>query len=175
VSADALQPALIAAAALLVLAGVAKLRQPADATTFLGSLGLPAPILLVPASSLLEVGSGGAVLVWPRVAAAAMALLYLVFTVLVTVQRQQSETFSCGCFGADRAPVSRVHLYLNVSCLVVSLAAVAAGPASFLALAAANPLPAVVALVVGVAVALLAAAATTLFPETMGAWRGAQV
>ena len=174
-SADALLPALLAAAALLVLAGAAKLRHPAEAAAFLASVGLPAPLLLVRASSLVEVGAGGAAPVWPSEAAAVMALLYLVFTVLVTVQLQRPESVLCGCLGADTPPPSHVQLCLNVGCLAVCAAAAGAGPASLPALAAANPLAAAAALVVGVAVALLAAAATRLFPETLGAWQGARV
>jgi Methylamine utilisation protein MauE len=174
-SADALLPPLLAVAALLVLAGAAKLRHPAEATAFLASVGLPAPLLLVRASSLLEVGAGGAALVRPSEAAAVMALLYLVFTALVTVQLRQTESVPCGCLGPETIPPSRVHLCLNVSCLAVCVAAVAAGPPSLLALAAANPLVATVALVAGVTVALLAAAATRLFPETLSAWQGARV
>jgi hypothetical protein len=175
VSADALLPALLAAAALLVLAGAAKLRQPAEAVAFLASLGLPAPLLLVRASSLLEVAAGGAALVRPRAAAAAIGLLYAVFAALVTVQLRQPASVPCGCLGAATIPPSRVHLALNLGCLAVAAAVVAAGPTSLLALAAANPLAAAVALLVGVAVAILATAATRLFPETMWAWRGAEV
>ena len=174
-SGDALLPGLLAVAALLVLAGAAKLRQPAAAAAFLGSVGLPATLLLVRASALLEVAAGGAALVRPRAAAAAIALLFAVFTVLVAVQLRQPGSVPCGCLGAATAPPSRVHLSLNVSCLAVSVAAVAAGPASLPTLAAANPLAAALALLVGITVALLAAAATRLFPETMGAWQGAEV
>lgn len=173
-SADAVLPALLAAAALLVLAGVAKLRQPAEAAASLGSLGLPASPALVRAGSLLEVAAGGAALLWPRAAAAAIALLYLTFTLLVTVQLRRGGRVPCGCLGAASIPPSRVHLCLNAGCLAVALAAVAAPPTSVVALAAASPLAAAVALLAGVAVASLGAAATKLFPETMGAWQGAQ-
>ena len=168
----ALLPWLLAVALLLVLAGAVKLREPADAASFLGALGLPPSRLLVGAAAVVEIAAGGSALVWPRAAAVAIALLYGIFTALVTVQLRRGVAVSCGCLGARTIPPSRVHLTANVLCAVIACAAVADPPPAFATVAASTPSAAALAAFAGAASALLAAAALTLFPATMGAWRG---
>ena len=172
-SGGALLPGLLAAALLLVLAGVVKVRQPGPAVSFLAALGLPAPRLLVGAGALLEIGAGGSALVLPRPGAAAIALLYASFTAIVTLQLRRGVSVSCGCFGARTIPPSRVHLWLNVLCVAIASASLAVPPPSFASVAGSNPFAAALAGFAAAAVALLAAAAVTLFPATMGAWHGA--
>lgn len=169
----ALLPWLLAAALLLVLAGGVKLREPSAAASFLGALGLPASRPLVCAAALVEIAAGGSALVWPRPAAAAIALLYGLFAALVTLQLRRGISVSCGCLGARTIPPSRVHLTLNLLGAGVGCAAAATPPPAFASLAASSPSAAAIAGFAAAAVALLAGAAVMLFPETMGAWRGA--
>jgi hypothetical protein len=173
VSGSALLPALLAAALLLVLAGAVKLRRPAPAVDFLAALGLPAPRLLVAAGAVLELAAGSSALVWPRTAAAGIALLFAAFAGLTALQLRRGVSVSCGCFGARTIPPSRVHLSLNLLGAAVGCAAAAAPPPAFASLAASSPSAAAIAGFAAAAVALLAGAAVMLFPETMGAWRGA--
>lgn len=168
----ALLPWLLAAALLLVLAGGVKLREPSAAASFLGALGLPASRLLVCAAALAEIAAGGSALVWPRPAAAAIALLYGLFAALVTLQLRRGISVSCGCLGARTIPPSRVHLAANLLCAAIGGAAVAAPPPAFAHVAASTPSAAALTAFAAAASALLAAAAVTLFPATMGAWRG---
>lgn len=155
-------------------AGLVKLRHPAVAGTFLASLGLPAPRLLVRAGALLEAAAGGAVVFRPQVAAVAVALLYAVFAALVTLQLRQQIGVPCGCFGADSGPASRVHVVLNLGCVALAGVAAVVPPPAYPALAVSQPLAAASAGFVAISVALLAVAAVNLLPATMGAWRGAE-
>jgi hypothetical protein len=168
---DALLAWLLAPALLLVLGGVVKLREPAAAASFLGSLGLPASRALVCAGALVETAAGVAALVWPRPAAAAIAVLYGLFVVLVTLQLRRGVGVSCGCFGARTIPPSRVHLALNLLCAGIACAALAAPPPAFASVASSTPSAAALAAFAAAATALLAAAAVTLFPATLGAWQ----
>ena len=171
----ALLPPLLAGAFLLASAGLGKLRQPGSAALFLRSLGLPLPYLLVYSAALVELAVGGVVMFWPRVAAAAMAVLYLVFAAVVTVQLLRPTDVPCGCLGGDKGTSPRAHLGVNLICLLLSVAAFAAGPSSYWSLVLSSPFVALMTGLVAAVVALLAAAAVELFPETMGAWRGAKV
>lgn len=168
----ALLPWLLAAALLLVLAGAVKLREPAAAASFLGALGLPASRLLVGGGAVAEIAAGASALVWPRPAAAAIALLYGLFAVLVTLQLRRGISVSCGCFGARTIPPSRVHLWLDLLCLAIACLSIAVPPPAFATVASATPSAAVLAALAASATALLAAAAVTLFPATLGAWQG---
>jgi uncharacterized membrane protein YphA (DoxX/SURF4 family) len=170
----ALLPGLLAAGSLLVAAGVAKLRRPATAARFLASLGLRAPYLLVCVGALLEVMAGGALLLWPRAAAAGMALLFLLFALLVAAQLRRPASVPCGCVGARAMPLSGGHLCLNLVGLLLCAAAVAAPPPSYVAILAADPPAAAAAGVAGVVVAFLATSALELFPQTMRAWGGVE-
>jgi hypothetical protein len=168
----ALLPFLLAAGLLLVLAGLVKLREPTAAAGFLGALGLPASRLLVGLGAFVEIAAGASALVWPRPAAAAIAVLYGLFAVLVTIQLRSGISVSCGCFGARTIPPSRVHLWLNLVCLAIACLAVAAPPPAFASVATAAPSAAAVAAIAASATALLSAAAVTLFPATLAAWQG---
>jgi hypothetical protein len=99
------------AAGLLVPAGVAKLRAPRIASEALGLRRDHAALVrLVGAGELLLAAwvlSGGG-----RAATATLALAYGGFTSVAARQRRRGA--SCGCFGSDSAPTSRIHLGLNL-------------------------------------------------------------
>jgi hypothetical protein len=174
VSGAALLPGLLAAGALLVWAGMLKLRQPGTAAAFLASFGLPAPRLLVRAGALLEIAAGGAAPFHPQLSAVAIALLYALFALLVAVELRQQTGVPCGCLGADSGPASRVHLALNLLCAALAGVAAVVPPPAYSSLAASDPLAALSAGFVAISVAVLAVAAVSLLPVTMGAWGGAE-
>jgi hypothetical protein len=130
---DALAGPYLAAAGLLVLAGVPKVADPAPLVRALRSAGFtvpPAPgALLVRGFAVAEVGVGTWALVAPgRVAAALVAVAYLVFTAFVGLVLARGGVLgSCGCFGKPDTPPSRTHLALTAVAALVA-AAVAVDP-----------------------------------------------
>jgi hypothetical protein len=170
-SADVLLPALLAAAAILVFAGAAKLQQPAAAIRFAGALAIPLPGVFVRAAALVEILVGAAALVRPRPAAIAIALLFALFTALAARQLLRGDNLPCGCLGAREVVPSRVHVLVNGACLCVGLLAALFPPPSFVTLAAAQPLAAVLVGFVAVVVALLSQAGLVYAPA-LGAWQG---
>lgn len=128
---DALAGPYLAAAGLLVLAGVPKVADPAPLVRALRSAGFtvpPAPgALLVRAFAVAEVVVGvWAVLAPGRVPAALVAAAYAVFTGFVALVLARGGVLgSCGCFGKPDTPPSRTHLALTaVATVVAALVAV---------------------------------------------------
>lgn len=119
----------LAAAALLVVAGAGKLVDPAPLVRALRSLGLPGGPRLVRAGAAAEVAVGlAAVATGSRLAAAAVAASYAVFTLVVLRGLARGGVLSsCGCFGRADTPPTRTH------------AAVTAGAAAVAAVVAARP------------------------------------
>ena len=127
---DALAGPYLASAALLVAAGVAKVRDPLPLMRALVSAGVPSRPALSPvvrtgaaaevALGLVAIGTGS------RLAAAGVALSYLAFTGFVLlVLRRGGVLSSCGCFGKADTPPTATHVALTGA-----LAAVAAGVAA---------------------------------------------
>jgi hypothetical protein len=168
---EILLPALLAAAAVLVLAGAAKLREPTAAIRFAATLGVPLPGVFVRAAAVVEIAVGVGALWRPRPAAIAIALLYALFTVLVARQLRRGGGLPCGCLGAREVVPSRLHLFLNGACAGVGCLAAFAPPPAFATFAASEPLAAVVVGLVAVAVGLLSQAGLVYAP-TLGAWQG---
>ena len=123
---DALAGPYLASAALLAVAGGAKLRDPLALVRALRSVGIAAPHLLVRAVATAElvlglaaIGSGS------RAAAAGVAVSYAVFTAFVLLAlRRGGVLASCGCFGKADTPPTRTHVAVTGA-----LAAVAGGVA----------------------------------------------
>ncbi len=115
-------------AALVAVAGVAKVRRPAATTESLALAGLPdRPVLarllgvgeVVLAVTVLATGS--------RIAVAALALAYLAFTG-VSWHLLRTDQGSCGCFGEVDAPLSRIHVATNVVLAVAAAVAALGSP-----------------------------------------------
>lgn len=168
-----LLPALLAAAAILVFAGVAKVCQPEPAIRFAATLGVPLPRLFVRAAALMEIAVGLGALWRPRPAAIAIALLYALFTALVARQLRQGGGLPCGCLGAREVAPSRLHLFLNGACVCVGCLAALAPPPAFATFAATQPLAAALVGLAAVAVGLLSQAGLVYAP-TIGAWQGSR-
>ncbi len=170
-SADVLLAPLLAAAAILVLAGAAKLQEPAAAIRFAAALGIPRPGAFVRAAAVVEILVGTAVLWQPRPAAIAIALLYAFFTGLAARQLRRGDGLPCGCLGAREVAPSRFHLWLNGACACIGCLAAVAPPPSLVTYAAAQPLSAVLVGFAAVVVALLSQAGLVYAPA-LGAWQG---
>lgn len=149
---DALAGPYLAAAALLVAAGGAKLLDPMPLVRALRSAGLPAPRLLVRAVAAGELALGlVAGLSGSALAAAGVAVSYAAFTAFVLVAlRRGGVLASCGCFGKADTPPTRTHVALTGA-----LAAVAA----VVAVRPLGPLPALLAVQPGGGLPLLVATA----------------
>ncbi len=157
-----------AAAIVLCVAGVAKLRSPVAAMRVLAALGLPARPWLVRGVACGELSLGAWCLVAPsRFAAAALALLYAAFAGLALVLARRSV--SCGCFGdADASPVTFTH---SIPSLALASACIAG------ALWVPHGVSWVLSRSVGVGAALaigvagMAYAVVLAYTELPGAWR----
>jgi hypothetical protein len=122
----------LAAAGLLVVAGVPKLSDPLPLVRALRQAGMPAGRLLVRAFALGEVAVGVWALLAPsRLSAALVAAAYLLFTAFVVhVLRRGGILGSCGCFGKADTPATRTHVALTAAAALVAGAVAADPPAS---------------------------------------------
>lgn len=175
-SAGSLAVPFFAAALVLVLSGVAKLRQPGSLVRLLGSVGIPAGPVGVRAFSLVESAVGTICLIAPgRAAAMALGSLYVVFAaVLACILARRLEVASCGCAGDRDLPPSWIHVALNLAAAATALASAVTGPAfGGLAPTAAHLPLAGAGFVVGVATtAWLAVLCAAHLPTVLFAYRG---
>jgi hypothetical protein len=119
----------LAAAALLVAAGVPKVRDPLPLVRALRSVSLPAGRTSVRLLAAVEVAVGLLAVLRPsRPAAVLVAAAYALFTgfVLLALRRGGVLT-SCGCFGRSDTPPTRVHVAVTAA-FALAAAAVAADP-----------------------------------------------
>jgi hypothetical protein len=102
----------LAAAGLLVLAGVPKLKDPMPLVRALRSARLPASRGLVRVLAAVEVLVGIGAIVHPgRATAAAVSASYLAFTAFVALTLRRGGVLgSCGCFGRPDTPPTPAHL-----------------------------------------------------------------
>jgi hypothetical protein len=165
---DALAPLVWTLAALMAIAGVAKLAHPAPAANAMARAGFGAGRFGARLTGLLECGVGAWVLVDPSVLAlGALALAYATLASGIWAMRR-ADVADCGCFGeAASLEPSRLHLAVNlVAAAVVALAALSPPPGLRAAIERA-PLEAV-ALSTGVAAAIVLS--YLAFTELPRAW-----
>lgn len=167
-----LSPAFATVAALLVLAGAAKVRRPGPAADALATLlarplaGLGGAMRVLGAG---EIALGLACLLAPGpLLAALMAGVYVVFAGVVLRLRRLSA--SCGCFGEDGPPAGALHVGLNLAAAGVAGAAAVAGPAALPALVDRPAGEAAVALLAVAGAVYAGWAAFTLVPRVWNAW-----
>ncbi len=112
------------AASLLVVGGVLKAARPADTATAMRQSGLPAAPWLVRAGALVEAGIGVAALVTgDRVAAVLVAGSYAAFTAFITIALIRGTPLaSCGCFGKEDSPPTRLHVALTAAAAAAGIA-----------------------------------------------------
>lgn len=118
----------MAAAALLAVGGLPKLRRPGPTARALSAMRLPASSLVVRVLGAVEVViAAGALLRGDRVFAALVAASYVGFTVVVGIALLRGGALSsCGCFGRADTPPTRTHLAVSAAAAVVGTLVVAA-------------------------------------------------
>lgn len=165
-----LAPLFSCAAALLAVAGLAKLRAPAAASSTLAALSLPAGAPTVRLAGGCELAIGTWSLVSPgRLAGAVLAAAYLGFAVVVAgLLRRGRRDAGCGCFGETDAEVNPLHLVLNLAAAGAGVAATIAPPTAIARIASDHPATGAV-LVIGVAGTVYAA--YLLYTSAPTAWR----
>jgi hypothetical protein len=119
-------------AALLVVAGLAKLRTPDVAAGFLGKLGFPPSRAIVRSLAAVELIVGGGVIVFAGSTLVVALGLYLSFGVVLLAYRAKTgaATISCGCFGSSASLPILSHLVALAAFAAAALAAIAADRAS---------------------------------------------
>jgi hypothetical protein len=112
----------LAASALLVGAGVPKLRDPMPLVRALRSTGLPADRSLVRGVAAVEVALGLWAAARPTALNAALVCAaYVVFTGFVTLALRRGGVLgSCGCFGKADTPPTRSHLVVTAGLAVLA-------------------------------------------------------
>lgn len=113
----------LAAAGLLVVAGLPKVVDPLPLVRALRGAGLPVHRQLVRVFAVVEVALGAWALLAPgRYAVALVAAAYLVFTAFVArVLTRGGVLGSCGCFGKPDTPATRTHLALTALAALTAL------------------------------------------------------
>lgn len=120
-----------AAAVLLAVAGIAKLRTPGPAATMLAGLGIR-PLRRARAAArtagaveavvaVAAIGFGG------HLTTAALAACYLVLAAVALRLVLAGEPAPCGCFGAADGDVGPAHVVVDLAALAVSVVAAVAG------------------------------------------------
>jgi hypothetical protein len=164
--APVLSAPLAAAALVLVVAGLAKLRAPGPAAQ-----AVRLPPLAIRLVAVAELALAGLAVAGPspRLAAVAMAAVYAAFAALTL--RLARAGSSCGCFGMQPSAASPIQSLLSLSlaglCLLAALVG-ASGPAGWLA---SQPMSTAVVLSAGVgAIAYAIVLAYTELPELWRSW-----
>jgi hypothetical protein len=108
-------------ATLLVITGVPKLTNPGGTARALYSLGLPATLTTERAIGAAEIGAGiAALLLGGRLAAAAVAIVYLGFSAFIALALRSDKVKNCGCFGDKDVPPSLLHLAVDLAAAAVA-------------------------------------------------------
>jgi hypothetical protein len=124
----------LAAALLLIGAGLAKMRSPGQAADMLRHawwrpLRGRTSRVLVRGGGGIELAVGVAAMVsGSRLAAALLGGCYLGFTIIAARLLRGGRRTSCGCFGATDSPVGAGHLGVNVLAVGVAVAAIVRPP-----------------------------------------------
>ena len=128
-------------AALLVLSGGTKLRDPAPTRGALRTAGLPSSGWVVSALAATEIVAGATGLLVPHPApAVGVAVLYAGFAGFVGVALATGMPLqSCGCFGRSDTPPGVTHLVVDLLGATAAVAIAIGGGVDLLAILAAQP------------------------------------
>lgn len=115
-----------AAALLLGIAGIAKVLHPAATQVALRTAGLPSARWAARGLGAAEVVLAAVTLaVGGRLGGAIVAVAYLGFAGFsARLLRVGRGGVSCGCFGGDDSPVTRLHVWLNVGLAAAAIVSV---------------------------------------------------
>lgn len=138
----ALSAPVMAAAGLLALAGVLKLRRPGGTAQALRTQGLPSGPALVRALGAAEVAVAALALLGVTAGTALLALAYTGFTAFVALALVRGRPLSsCGCFAEPDLPPTAAHVAVTAVLAIASAVAAAAGARSGLPALTDAPLP----------------------------------
>jgi hypothetical protein len=168
-----LTPLFLVVCALLVVAGLQKLRAPRRAVDSLRLVGLPARAAAVRVIGVAELSIGVVAALWPTALSASLvALAYAVFVgFLALLLRRAAGAADCGCFGDVEMPAGPIHLALDAAACLVAIVAAVNPPRGLGWVLTRAPLQAV-ALTAGICGAAFAAyLAFTALPGAWGAYR----
>jgi hypothetical protein len=128
-------------AALLVLSGGAKIRDPEPTRGALRISGLPSARSLVYGVAAAEISVGTAVIAFGSpLVALAVGALYLGFAAFVAQALwRRLPLQSCGCFGRSDTPPGWLHLTVNLVTVGVAIGVAASGGSNLLSTLAAQP------------------------------------
>ena len=134
----AIAPGFATVAALLVVAGATKVRNPLPAGSALRAIDAPSGRVAVRILGAAEVALGALCLLWPTaIAAGLLALAYIVFACFVLLLLRAGGSVPCGCFGASAFEPSRLHVAMDLAAAVVALVAIPSPPPALFAIASA--------------------------------------
>lgn len=109
----------VAAAMLLLVAGVAKVRTPGPAAGLFPRAGRSVALRLVRGAGAVEAGIAlAAIVIGGRLGFSVLALAYLVLVVLSVRLASAGQPRPCGCFGAADGDAGWPHVVVNVACLI---------------------------------------------------------
>jgi hypothetical protein len=130
----------IAGAALLVITGLSKLRNPGPTINALRSVGATwVGAVMVRTLAVVEIAAGSvAAIVGGRWGASAIALIYLGFSGFL-VRALRTPTASCGCTARDDTPPTVGHLLMTVVFAAGGIAAALAGTAGVVDISRGGP------------------------------------
>lgn len=163
-----------AAALLLAAAGLAKIRQPAPIRSALSAAGIPGADRLGAKaanrlSGAVELAVAAlALLAGGRVAAASIALAYLVLAALSARMMSIESGQDCACF-AKPVAVSHWHTAVNLSCMLAGVVALIAPAGTLISRFGQAPVTASALLLAAAVLAYLAYLVMTALPELLTA------
>jgi hypothetical protein len=171
--AGVLLPAFAVAAALVVIAGAAKIVAPERAVDSLRAAGASIPASGVRALGTMEAALGTAAALEPSaLTAVGLGLAYAGFCLfLVRLMTSGNRNLDCGCFGGSGAEATGAHVALNAAALAVCVAAAISPPASFTSLIEGGTLSGITA-TIGIAACVYAA--YLMFTAWPKAWNAYQ-
>jgi hypothetical protein len=160
----------LAGCAVLLVAGVAKLRRPDELAIALARwlrASRSTTTAAVRGLAATEVALGSAGARWPGgIAAALVALSYVAFTTYVwLLRRTGAAVASCGCFGEPDTPATRAHIAVTAMFGVASAVVASSGSAGLGAVLDAQPAAGVPLLLSASVVTLLAVLVLTRHAE----------
>ncbi|MBX3314826.1 MAG: hypothetical protein KF906_10940 [Actinobacteria bacterium] len=165
----------LAGALLLLVAGMAKVARPAATQVALRTAGLPSSRPIVRLLGTAEVVTAAVTFVVAgTLGTALVALFYVGFASFSALLLRRSRgRASCGCFGGDDAPVTKVHVWLNLAIAAAALIALADPPPSIGEALRETPAAGLPFVALVLVLAWLLLVAFTVLPATQAAARPA--
>ena len=159
-------------AALLVVAGVAKVGAPAATVGALRSSNLPSSRPVVQALGAVETAVGAYAIVFGDwIAGVAIVLFYAAFSVFVANALVRGlPVASCGCFGKEDTPPTWIHIAITMLGMAAGVMAIVSPPGDVVEVVTGDANLLIFLAMTGIAFSFAYISLTTL-PKTLGAAR----